>query len=595
MPALKLSVLAWKWLLSILIFCSALLLASELRYAWHPLMTGEHGSLGVVLQDQGGLHPEGQDSHQLRITQLDPASPLRAAGARAGDVLSFVRPVDRWRKFQPGEEVALMLRQGDTESVIRVVAYPVPIRVAEYVDYLCRAFLILPALLFSLLIGFKGASVPAYHSLALTFIALSLNFYYNFNYSPGGPIFLFSKLANLATYSLIWYGGAVFALHYQDYGSTRVRVWLTHLFPWYRAVLVVIVLYSLWHGLGHETPGLWLLGFIGVMCGLLVMIASLVDGLRQSAGEIRQRHLWLLLSVSVNAIPSFLTWVPAFDWSYNGVLVTVVVSFVGQFLMFIGLTYAVLRHRIFNFNFAISRALIFSTISLLLLCAFGLVKWLIEPFLHAPGQQESTPQQHLFDAVIAVCVYLVFHQLHGRVENFLERVFFKAWHDNEKHLRNFIKSAAHIVTADALLAGLVRALDRFTGGAGVSIYLLQPDGGYILAASNIAHAPAKVHVDDGLIVALRSEMSALRDTPVQSVLQFELALPMSHRGFLNGFVVLGLKGNRSSYRPDETALLSFAVQQVGLDLLASRVAAPAPEMHQLELLQKAKVLYPPLV
>jgi hypothetical protein len=580
MPLFTLSSLTWKFVLSILVFVSTLLFFSELRHAWLPLTTGEHGSLGVVLYDQVGLGPEGQDSNQLRITQLFPDSPLLAAGARVDDVLSFDQPIDRWRKFTDREEVNVTLLQDGNARQLRVVAHSVPITLAEYVDYLSRAVLVLPALLFSLLIGFKGADDPANRRLAMTFIALSLNIFYNFNYSPGEPVFEFSKLANVTTYGLIWFGAAAFALTYRNEAIALINTeqppskndWLNRLFRWYRALAALVVVYSFWFALGYETPGLWVVGFIGVLCGLLMLIVSLADGWRRSKGELRQRHLWLLFSVSANAFPSFLTWIPSLDWSLNGVLVTVMLSFVGQVIMYIGLTYAVLKHRIFNFNFAISRALLTSTISLILLGAFELVKLFVEEILQQGSANPSKLERR--DLVIAVMLFLAFHKLHDRVRNLLERFFFQAWYENEQRLRKFVKDAAHILSTEALLAALISALDRFTGGAGAAIYLLEPNGGFKLAAGSMALAPAMLDADDGMVVALRSDMKALQlqDSPVESVFSGELALPMSHRGHLNGFVVLQSKASGSSYRPDELAVLSFAVDQIGLDLLASKVA-----------------------
>jgi hypothetical protein len=55
---------------------------------------------------------------------------------------------------------------------------------------------------------------------------------------------------------------------------------------------------------------------------------------------------------------------------------------------------------------------------------------------------------------------------------------------------------------------------------------------------------------------------------------------MSHRGQLHGFIALGIKGNNSAYRPDELSVLGFAVQQIGLDLLASRVTTLETALRQ---------------
>jgi hypothetical protein len=56
---------------------------------------------------------------------------------------------------------------------------------------------------------------------------------------------------------------------------------------------------------------------------------------------------------------------------------------------------------------------------------------------------------------------------------------------------------------------------------------------------------------------------------------------MSHRASLNGVVILGSKAGAETYRPDECAVLAYAVHQIGLDLDAVRVEALESEMQEL--------------
>jgi len=58
-------------------------------------------------------------------------------------------------------------------------------------------------------------------------------------------------------------------------------------------------------------------------------------------------------------------------------------------------------------------------------------------------------------------------------------------------------------------------------------------------------------------------------------------LPSIHHGELDGFVLLGLKPNGDSYRPDETEVLGFAAHQVGLDFRALRMELLEREVTQL--------------
>jgi GAF domain-containing protein len=584
MTQFRLSAAMWKWLISALALLCAISLITELRHAFRPLLVEHrHGSLGVTLIDEFGASRDGQGTYFLRIDRLAPGSPLLAAGARPGDRLKYDRIEDRWRKFAIGETIGLAFFQANGERHVTAVAQAAAITFSEYVDYGGRCLLALPGLLFSLLIGFKQAEAKAYRALSLMFIAMTLTFYYTFNYSPAGPGFALAKFASTASFALIWYCGTVFALHYQPYRQTGLRHWLTRAFAPYRALVFITTAYAVWYALGKEAPLLWLAIFLSLVGGMFMVTASLVDGWRQCAGETRQRHLWLLLSLGLGAVPAMLVWIPALDWSFHGMRIIIMAMFAGEFLMYVGLAYAVLRYRIFNFDFAISRALVFSVVSLLLVCSFGLVEWLSKSYLHGGGGQHGTARNSLFiDAALALSAYLVFHKMHRSLERRVERIFFRKWHDNEEKLRQYVRQAAHITTVDALLASLCTAMDRFTAQAGCAIYLKQPNGGYALATGTLEHAPARVDADDGLAAALRADMSPLPHDHLHSEVPGDLTVPMSHRGTLNGFITLGAKAEGHSYRPDECEVLSFTAHQIGLDLHALRVEALEHELQQLE-------------
>jgi hypothetical protein len=579
MTRFRLSTAAWKWLVSALALCSATLLVIEFGHAVQPLASGEVGSLGVTLTDQIGANNHGQGTYLLRIDSLDPSSPLLAKGARVGDQIRFHDYANRWRKFGLGEKVGLTLVRDGSAIPLRLEVLPTPLSFAEYADYGAHVLLALPALLFGVLIGFKQSHGRTYRSLALTFLALSLCHFYVFSFSPAGKVYTISKVANLITYSLIWYWCTAFVLHYQDYRQVGLRRWLTRLFPAYRLLSFATAAYSVGFALGLETPYLWLGTLLGAVFGLALVIASLLDGWRSCSGETRQRHLWLLLSFALGTVPAMLTLVPALDWQLKGMRVTVMLYFVGQLLMYLGLAYAVLRHRVFNFDFAVSRVVVFSVVSGMLLCAFGLIEWRVHAGSHGAGPEH---RNLVGEALVALGSYLVFHLIHDKLERAVEHVFFEKWHVNEHRLREYVRQAAHITTIDALLSSLRSALDRFTGEAGCAIYLRQAAGDYALAAGTLPDAPALVDTDDNLAVSLRADMAPLFCDRLPTTLPGELALPMCHRGALNGFVLLGSKRGGESYRPDECEVLGFAAHQVGLDLHALRVEVLENELRELE-------------
>lgn len=583
MTGFRLSPATWKWLICILTAITAVLLVVEARHGFSALvLQHEHGTVGGRLDDHLGLSPESQRTYVLRILSLDSNSPLLAQGARPGDHVRYDRPLDRWRRFQVGEPIGLTLiqTQGKRHLTIRAVGSPIPF--AEAFDYAASFVMAVTALLFSLLVGIKQGSGSANRALAMTFCALSLIFFITINYSPAGPVFYISKLLCMATYPLIWYWSFSFALGYQPNAVGPLRRWLKRSFPFYRVLAFGTSAYAVWFGLGNEAP--LMLPLIGAVVGfgLTLSVVTMFNGWQQSAGEMRQRHRWLLLSYAVGTVPAMIAWVPAFDAGYDGIRWTTMGMFAGQFAMYIGLAYAVLKHRVFNFDFAVSRMVVFTVVSILLLCTFGVVERISSSMLHGGGHADAPTITLIVDGLIALGVYLVFHHLHGRVERRVERFFFHEWHENEHKLRHFVRQAAHITSIDALMASSRSAIDRFTAQAGCTIYLREPDGTYLLRADcTLAQAPARIETDHAIAVALRSDVAPQRYDHLQSGLPGELAVPMSHRGILNGIVLIGVKGSGESYRPDETEVLAFAVHQIGLDLHAIRVELLENQVEEL--------------
>ena len=235
-----------------------------------------------------------------------------------------------------------------------------------------------------------------------------------------------------------------------------------------------------------------------------------------------------------------------------------------NFLALLGLGYALLRHRVFDFGFAVNRALVFGIASAILLLAFFSLEKLAEYFLHVEGREQNA----LLDGAIALGVFLFFHRVRHGVEHYLERLLFSQWHNNEKALRHFVKQAAHITQSDALLTALTAEVDRFTSGAGNATYRRNADGHFERAAGTLEGAPEILDANDPLVVALRADHQPTRCEDTRSSLPAEIALPMSHRAELDGFILVGGKLNKENYRPDEIELLNFAANQVGLDLHA---------------------------
>jgi hypothetical protein len=234
-----------------------------------------------------------------------------------------------------------------------------------------------------------------------------------------------------------------------------------------------------------------------------------------------------------------------------------------------GLGYATLRHRIFDFGFAVNRAAVYTVTTALLLIAFGLLEWAAEHLLQFEGREKSV----VLDAGLALGVFLAFHRVRDLVEHWIERILFQEWHAREAALRLYVRRAAHATAEAPLVESLVAALDRYTNAASCAVYLRSPSDGFVLASGSMVGAPPTIGDNSPGVLALRECDGPLPADDSAVIPDGELALAMRHRGDLDGFVVLGPKPDGDRYRPDECESLAFAVQRVGLDLHALKVAA----------------------
>ena len=579
MKQFRIAPATWTWLLSGMCIIVLSLILYDASFAIRPLLVEQQqGSLGVQLEDDSGTSPMPPGTHKLRILGFHQQSSLQQAGAQTGDAVRFDRTLDRWRKFAVGERIGLTLYRNGVPRYVEVSALPAPIRVAEYMDFFGRILTASVSLLFTLLVGFKQAGHPAYRGLAKTFLCLTLLYFITFSYAPYGWPHYVGKLLCLTLYPMLWYWALAFALRYQAYEPRPLRRWLGRSSGPLHLLALVTAAYSGWLALGNEAPMLWVLVLACAAAGMVLTLASVAEGWQQTSGQVRQRHMWLFLSFLVPAIPSTLIWMPSTDASAGDLRVVALMAYAGQLVMYCGLAYAVLKHRVFNFEFAINRAMVYSVVSVLLLCTVGLMEFISKSLLKGDG---GAHKSFAIDAAIALAVYLIFHQLHGRIERWVEKIFFFKWHDNEHKLRHFVRQAAHFTAVDALLAAFRTAVDRFTGHAGCAIYLRQGSGDYLFVSGTLSDAPALVEPNDQLVVTLRADMAPTA-IDQQSQVRGDMVLPMSHRGALHGFVVLGAKASGESYRPDECEALGFAAQQIGLDIHALRVEALEQELRELE-------------
>ena len=396
-------------------------------------------------------------------------------------------------------------------------------------------------------------------------------------------------ILNLSIVPILFYGFAV-RFYEDNVGPAK---------PYETAIFAAYVAIQLGIGALYGITGYYVITFpvvadgsnAGVVTsyvGFVLCLVYLFRGWRRSAADVQQRYGLMLVAASAIIAAQSLdlltqmlhfpdNWFAYFHLYANSLLSGVVAS--GLF------TYSIFRHRVFDLGFAVNRTLVYGIVSAILLVGFGLVEWASDHYLPIAGLEKNA----IVDAVVALAIFLTFHRLRDAVEHAIESLFFRSWREKEAALKTFVGEAAYILKPKALTHAFVHALVRFADGAPVAIYLRDETGEYARQEGQIAEVPAQVDPDHPALVALRARRAALEQDDLQDMGAAKLALPMVNRAEVTGFVIVGAKPSALAFRPDEVELLSWAVNQVGLDLHTLRIeqleAVTAEQRQEIALLR----------
>lgn len=590
MPLVQLPALSWKVLIAILTLGMAALVGVEAYNGTRVLLNGEVGYTGIDMLGRYGAAPDGGGSYTIKIDEPHADSP--AAGAkpplRGGDHIRFAHLLDRWRVFHANEAVALS-KVHDTRpdagkvDALTIEAKPGILTAMGLVDYWGRLTISIFALSFALLIALRKPVGYAYRCLAMMFLMLGSSLFYSFTLAPPGLLATLAKVVQLTVFDLILFCYIGFVMHYQDYASTRLRRWLRAFAPAYQGFALAGAVFAFVFACGYDMP--FLSGYTqALLCGgVALALLSLVDGWRNSTGDIRQRHLWLLVALSFGSVPPLLTTVPILQAIGFGASVRIVTFIAGQLAMYVMLLYATLRHRVFDFGYVMSRLTVKGISSFLLLALFLVLQSLADDIVDAKLLPGRHPQwwTEIIEAVPAIVVYLVFHLTHEKLKQGLGHLLLRRWEANEKQLHAYVAGASRITEVPSLLASLLAELDRFSEQAGSAVYLRRHDCDFELAGATLAGVPASYGANDELVVALCGDQAPVGNETLADV-GIDLALPMCRRGVLLGFVLMGCKAGGAGYRRDEVDALAKAVNQIGLDLRTLYIAELERKARALE-------------
>ena len=538
----------------VVFFFAALVLAyclPDIRRLWQP-----SGTLGYVT-----------DVDNV-VTSVDTQSPADRAGVKVGDTIDVSATEPHIRYLVTGDEgtalpdqrVVVAVRSGVTERPVAMVSVQEPMDLTKQVLILLREFGML------LFVGIGGALVLLRPSTATwAFYVFSLGVHgapdsvlYETLPAPWGLVC--SVLENLMYHAGI-VGVAVFAVLFLHARSDGWRRWAYRSSPWVLLVSCGLGLYvalaNYWYGWPAQRAQSALLLLQGAT--VLLAMYALIDTYVHSQGLDKQRIRWVVLGFGIALAGATANQIiyPQFNppyWVHGSLQLAAI-------FVPLAVGYAVIKHRVIDVSFVVSRALVYAVLTTLLVGMFSIIDSFFTDYLRL--QRLGTIAE--VGAVVGFGIW--FNGLHKRVDGFIDATFFRQRHRAEVQLANNAAALPFVTTAKAVAQSLVSEPVRTLSLASAALFRRGEDGVYAREESEgwAGDDVRRLDDDDDRFLALvraRNGPLSMYDHPWRTegvpsgAAQPALVLPIIIRRELAAIVFYGSHLHGEALDPDEVRAIA---------------------------------------
>lgn len=205
-----------------------------------------------------------------------------------------------------------------------------------------------------------------------------------------------------------------------------------------------------------------LMGFI-LIVGILGSILSLIIRFLRSRGDERTQMKWLVYTAVMSiSITLLLSLVLGEDSVILGIFSPGI-----PFYLTIAIAIAILRHQLFDIDIIIRRTLQYALITgLLAFVYFGLVITLQNIYTSFSNQQSP-----IIIVISTLVIAALFNPLRRRVQDFIDRRFYRRKYNAEKALEKFAATARDEVDIGRLTAALITVVEETIQPEKVSLWL----------------------------------------------------------------------------------------------------------------------------
>lgn len=536
-------------------------------------------ALSLIVLVAGGLDfrriwvPIGQFGYQLDgddvVIYVADGSPAARAGIQVGDIVDLQSTPPQFRYYaaetgmlEAGQSITFALKHDGLSRLVTLNAAPQATETyyaAYRVAVLCIAilYIALGAVLVLLRPSLMtwGFFLYCLANAPFTFYSAGLLFPYPW------PYLEYTLQWTLSSAGII--GLLVFALCFLSEPLKGWRSSILRAMPWLFAALVASGTYwvYLWGWVGGPPGELFNRVYVAMPAVLLLVVMYLfVDTYVHARGEDRQRIRWIVVAFGVNLAIQFAYTFLGVYWAGEPIWVAHAMQ-LSTVMVPLAVTYAVIKHRIIDVSFVVSRTLVFGILTTLLVGAFSIIDWFFTDYLRLARLGT------IAEVAAVVAFGLWFNGLHRRVDTLIDATFFRQRHRAEVQLARDAAALPSAPTTSAVAHFLVSEPMHAMMLASAALFRRDHDGIFVREQSegwgddDIARLGAE---DDPLLMLAQTERGplslydhrwrteAVPTGPARPV----LALPIMVRRELAAIVFFGSHKHGEGLDPDEIKALA---------------------------------------
>ena len=285
-------------------------------------------------------------------------------------------------------------------------------------------------------------------------------------------------------------------------------------------------------------------------------IVALIARYANSTQDERTRLRWVVATFAIAFLPSVIF--TAAEVLSANVISLATANFLEALVVIapLALAYTILKHRLFDIRFVVSRALIFGFMTTLTVGVLALADWALGKWL------EQSRFQLVAEVVLALIIGFSLTSVHKRIETFLNRIIFRAQATALAAIRRFTHEIDLINDPSQLVAQMLQTLRTRLESEYVAAFTA--DGTtFVQPAPALGGLPALLSPNDLAVLRLRRWSEPFECDAPGHPLQGALLLPMTARTDLIGFIACGPKDDRTHYVPEEVETLQALAHRAG--------------------------------